>query len=148
MPLRNIKTNASHHLLSQNKSAQTMSLTSACWVHSNVDALDNIHWIRYLTAVDPLLSISCAMQKYHHLLSGSVEILWRPTGNSTCIGEEPIPEDRLIFTSTTGSEVSHAEQGTLLYCITNVLQVHETVVLVCCTIEREPDITCMWESKG
>ena len=40
-----------------------LSLTciGVCWVHSNVDGLENIHWIKYLTAVDPLHSTFSTM---------------------------------------------------------------------------------------
>ena len=41
--------------------------------------------------------------------------------------------------SATSSLVSHTEQGIITF--TNLLQVHKTVVLVCCTSEWEPD-TC------
>ena len=125
-----------------------MSLTPACWVHSNVDVLENTLWIRYLTAVDPILSTSSAVQKYHHLTSGSVEIQWLTTaGNSSSIGEEPVPFGRPILTSirwsATSSLVSYTVKGIIPF--TNVLQGHTTVVLVCSTIEWEPDITCTWE---
>ena len=113
----------------------TMSLTSACSVHSNVYCLDNISCIMYLTAVDPILFTSSTVQNYHHMLSSSVKIphhSW--TGNSRFIGKKPIP-------LATSSPVSYAEQGSIVTC-TNVLQCYETVVLVCCTIEWEPDITC------
>ena len=69
-------------------------LTSACWVHSNVSGLGNIHCIRYLAAVDPFLSTSSPVQRYYHMTSGSVEIplnLIIYTGNSSSIGEEPVP---------------------------------------------------------
>ena len=42
--------------------------------------------------------------------------------------------------SATSSQVSQAKQGSILF--TNVLQGHNTVVLVCCTIQWEQDITC------
>ena len=75
-----------------NRSVQTMSLTPACCVHSNVYVLVDIHWIRYLTAVDPILSTSSAVQTYHHLISGSVEIpLPLLAGNSSSIGKVPVP---------------------------------------------------------
>ena len=47
--------------------------------------------------------------------------------------------------SATSREVSHAEEGSIIF--TNVLQGHETVVLVCCTTEREPDIICMQKRR-
>ena len=126
-----------------------MSLTSACCVHSNVYGLCNIHWVRYHTAVDPLHSTSSAVQNYSHLTSVFVEIplllfIW----NSSIIGIEPDPQGRpsaSIRPSATSSEVSHTEQGTTSF--SNVLQGQTTVVLVCCIIEWEPDITCTWEES-
>ena len=125
-----------------------MSLTSVCWVHSNVYGLDIIHWIWYLTTVDPLHSTSFTLQNYHHLTSGSVEIPPSTSaGNSRSVGKEPVPCGRPIITNirrpTTSSEVSHTEQGITTF--TNVLQEHITVVLVYCISEGEPDITCTWE---
>ena len=78
-------------MVEQNRNTQTMSLTSACCVHSNVHGLDNTPWIRYHTAVDPLHSTSSAVQKYHHPISGPVQI--QPVssaGNSSFIGEVPV----------------------------------------------------------
>ena len=40
-----------HLTIVEQKKGFHIPLTSACWVHSNVYALGNIHWIRYLTAV-------------------------------------------------------------------------------------------------
>ena len=121
-------------VVEQNRRVHVL-LTSACWVHSNVFGLVNIHCIRYLTAVDPLFSTSSALQMYHHLTSGSVEIpLGTWTGNSSSIGEEPVPYGRLtIRLSATSSLVSYAEQGIIIFA--NVLQGHITVVLVWCTFE-------------
>ena len=125
-----------------------MSLTSACCVYSNVYGLDDIHWIRYLTAVDPIHSTSSTMQSYHHLTSDSVEIpLNTSAGNSRSIRKEPVPYGKpctSIRRSATSSEVSPAEQGSIIV-ITNVLQGHITVVLVCYISEGEPDITCTRE---
>ena len=126
-----------------------MWLTPACWVHSNVYVLGNIHWIRYLTAVDPILSTLSAIQSYHHLFSGSVEIrLLIIAGNSSSIGKVPVPFGGPILISirwfATSSLVSYTEKG-IVIPFTNVLQGYTTVVLVCCTIEWEPDITCTWE---
>ena len=122
---------------------QTMSLTSSsvCWVHSNVYCLVNIHWIRYLTAVDAILSTTSAVQKYHHLASGSIEIpLVTSAGNSSSIGKNPVPSSIAeIRSTTTISFVNYTVQGIILF--TNVLQGHKTVVLVCCSSEWEPDIT-------
>ena len=108
-----------------------MSLTSACYVQSNVYGPGDIHCILYLTVVDPLHSTSSTMQLYHHLTSGSVEIHVTTAENCSSIGKEPVPyEGFSIRRSTTSSEVSHAEQGSISF--TNILQVHKTVVLVCC----------------
>ena len=136
------------YLIEQNRKCMC-TLTSACWVHSNVYGLGNIHCIRYLTAVDPFHSTSSAVQKYHHLTSGSVEIpLATWTGNSSSIGKEPVPygTSTSIRRSTTSSLVSFAEQG-IFTTLTNVLQDHDTVVLVCCISEWEPDITCTQEGR-
>ena len=129
----------------QDRSVQTMSLTPACCVHSNVYGLFNVHWIRYLTAVDSILSTLFAVQTYHHLTSGSV--LVTIAGNSSSIGKEPVPIVSPIYTNirwfATSSLVSYTVQGIILF--TNVLQGYTTVVLVCSTIEWEPDITYTWE---
>ena len=132
----------------QDRTVQTMSLTSACWVHSNVYVLVNTPWIRYLTAVDPILSTSSAFQKYHHLISGSVEIWWLTiAGNSSSIGKEPVSFGRPVFTSirlsATSSLVCYTEKRVISF--TNVLQGHTTVVLVCSTIEWDSNITCTCE---
>ena len=132
----------------KNRSVQTMSLTPACCVHSNVYVLVDIHWIRYLTAVDPILSTSSVVQTYHHLTSGSVKIpLLTTAGNSGSIGQEPVPIASPIFISirlyATSSLVSYTEKRIISF--TNVLQGYTTVVLVYCIIEWEPDITCTWE---
>ena len=67
------------------------TLTSVCWVHSNEDGLGNSHCIRYLTAVDPFLSTSSTMHKYHHLTPGSEELpLISLTRNPTSIGKVPV----------------------------------------------------------
>ena len=97
--------------LSRDRSAVHVLLTSAGWVHSNVYGLDLIHCIRYLTAVDPFHSTSFAMQKYHHLTSGSVDIpLATWTGNSSSIRKEPVPYGRHHSRrSTTSSLESYAE---------------------------------------
>ena len=74
-----------------------ISLTSACWVHSNVYGLDKTKCIRYQTTVDPFCSTSSAVQIYHHLTSGSVEIPLVNWGrNSGPIGEEPVPYNHSI----------------------------------------------------
>ena len=128
----------------------TWPLTSAYWVHSNVYGLSKTKSIRYLTTVDPFLSTSSALQMYHHLTSGSVEIpLETWTGHFSSIGEEPvrygIPIYNNIRKSATTSLVSLAEQGIITFI--NLLQDHNAVVLVCCTSEWEPDITCTWEGR-
>ena len=126
-----------------------MPLTGACCVHSNVNGLGNICWITYLTAVDPLHSTSSAAYTYHHLTSGSVEFpLATIAGYFSSIGKEPVSWGRSIpniWMCATSSEVSYTEQG--ISPFTNVLQGHTTVVLVCCTSEWEPDITCTWKES-
>ena len=68
--------------------------------------------------------------------------------HTSSIGKEPVPFARPFFTSTrrsaTSSLVSYTAQGTIIPS-TNVFQGHTTVVLVCCTIKWEPDITCTCE---
>ena len=125
---------------------QYVLLTSACWVHSNVYGLRNIHCIRYVTAIDPIHSTSYALHKYHHLTSGSVEVPVCPftmSINPGFVGEKPIPHVRAHFTSVrtsaASSLVGYAEQGIITF--TNVLQGHKTVVLVYFTSQWEPDIT-------
>ena len=125
-----------------------MSLTSDCAVHSNVYGLGNIHWIKYLAVVDPILSTSSAVQTYHHVTSGSVKIpLAIIAWNFSSIWKKTISYRRPISTSkkrrlATSSKASPAEQGIIIF--SNVLQGHKTVVLVCCISEWEPDITCTW----
>ena len=127
-----------------------MSLTTTCCVHSNVNGLVNTCWIRYLTTVDPLHSTSSALHMYLHVTSGSVEIpLLTVTGNSSFIGKKPVSWGRSslnIWMLATSTEISYTEQG-IIIPFTNVLQGHTTVVLVCCTIEWEPDITCTWKES-
>ena len=119
---------------------KTLPLTSTCCVHSNVHSLCHIHCIRYHTTVDSCHSTSPAMHKYYHLISGYVEvplcancIVNNSTGNSSFIGEEPVPYAMSHFTSkmltATSSFISYAEQG--ISPFTNVLQGHQTVVLIC-----------------
>ena len=123
-------------------------LTSTCCVHSNVHGLANIHCIRYHTTVDSSHSTSPPVQKYHHPTSGSVELPWfNKTRNSSSIGEEPVsygssPVTSIIKSATTRL-VSQAEESMSTFI--NVLQGHKTVVLVSCTIEWEPDTTCIWD---
>ena len=129
----------------QNRSVQTLSLTTACWVHSNVYDLVNVHWIRYLTVVDPIHSTSSTVQTYHHAISGSVKIpLATRVRNSSSVGKEPVPSS--MRSVATSSQFSCAEQG-ILIMFTNVFKSHDTVVVVYCTSEREPDITCIQEGS-
>ena len=143
---------------SRNSSVQTVSLTSTSVyiVHSNVYGLGNIHWVRYLTAVDPFHSTFSAVHIHHHVTSGYVDVcllVWwcinnhpGSTGNSSSIGKVPVSQcwhSPSKITCATSTLVCSAEQGIIIF--TNVLQGHTTVVLVCCTIEWEPDITCTWE---
>ena len=108
-------------------------LTSACCVDSNIYSLGKIHCIKYLTMVDSCHSTCPAMHKYYHLISGSVEvplcascIFNNCTGNSSFIGEEPVPYVGLDFTSirrsATSSFVSYTQQG--IGPLSNVLQGH------------------------
>ena len=123
-----------------------------CWkwltnsiVHSNVYGLYNILCIRYLTAVDSLLSTSSALQAYRHVTSCSVKVPVVTTArNSSSIGEEPVPSDTPLTSiriSATIIVVSYAEQGITTF--TDVLQEHKTVVLVCYTLEFKLDATWM-----
>ena len=83
--------------------------------------------------VDPIHSTSFTMQMYHHVTSASVEIpLSTSAGNSTSIGKVPVPYSRSIVCATS-AEVGYTEQESTFFI--NVLQGHETVVLVCFTIE-------------
>ena len=67
--------------------------------------------------------------------------------HTSSMGKEAVPFARPFFTSirmsATSSLVIYTAQGTTIPS-TNVLQGH-TTVLVCCTIKREPDITCTCE---
>ena len=109
-------------------------LTSACCVHSNVYGLANIHCIRYHTTVDSSHSTSSPLQKYHTLTSVSVDIpRTTRTKNSSSIGKEPVSYRSPVKRSATSRLVSQAEESIITF--TNVLQCHETVVLVSCTIE-------------
>ena len=68
--------------------------------------------------------------------------------HTSSMGKEPVPFARPFFTSigmsATSSLVSYTAQGPTIPS-TDVLQSHTTVVLVCCTIKWEPDITCTYE---
>ena len=130
--------------MNETGATQSLSLTSlsvCSTVHSNVYNLVNIHCIRYRTMVDSILSTSPPLQTYHTLTSCSVKVpLGTTAGNSSSIGEEPVPyiiRSTSIRRSAASSLVSQADQG--IITVTNVLQGHDTVVLVCNTIEWEPD---------
>ena len=100
------------------------------------------------SGIDPFLSTSFVVRSYLPL--SNLWFCWNPKamlyfelGNlASSIGEEPVPS---IRRSKTSSLVSFAEQGIITF--TNVLQGYNTVVLVCCTTEWEPDITCTWEGR-
>ena len=122
-------------------SATVLLLTSACCVHSNVYGLGDILCIRYLTAVDSILTpTASSVQIYHHMISCPVEVPFAIIArNPSSIGGVPVSQVRP--TLATIMIVSQAEQGIITF--TNILQAHKTVVLVCCTIEREPN-TSTW----
>ena len=131
---------------------QTMSLTSttSCWVHSNVYGLG--HWVRSVTTIYPLHSTSSTVHTYHHVTSGYVDVCllvwWCIIGNSRSIGKVPVSQcwhSPSKITCATSTLVCSAEQGSIIF--TNVLQCHITVVLVCCTIEWEPDTPYTWEGS-
>ena len=94
-------------------------------------------YVRYLTAVDSFLSTSPPVQKYHTLTSGSVEVpLVTRAGNPSSLGKEPVPNGTHFTSmrrSTTIALVSHAEQSLIMF--TDILQGHDTVVLVGCISE-------------
>ena len=116
---------------------------TSCRIYSNIYGLGNIQCIRYHTAVDSSYSTSPAMHKYLHLTSGSVHLpLCSRTGNPSSIGEEPIPYGRM---PAANSSVSQTSQGLIPFA--NILKSHNTIVLVYCTIEREPDVTFTWKGK-
>ena len=131
-----------YNSMNETGATQSLSLTSlsvCSIVHSNVYGLGDTHCIRYHTTVDSFLSTSPPLQTYYTLTSCSVEVPLDITGrNSSSIGEEPVPQGRLPNgiskrRSATSSLVSYTEQGIISF--TNVLQGHNTVVLVCCTSE-------------
>ena len=90
--------------------------------------------------VDPLLSTSSAVQSYYTNTSGSVNVppaIW--TGNTSSIREEPVSIGNIRTNlCATITLVSNAKQGIITF--TNVLQGNDTIVLVDCTIEWEPNI--------
>ena len=84
------------------------------------------------------------MKIHYHLTSCSIEVpLGTTIGNPSSIGEEPVPKNErpvtTIIINATSSLVSYTEQGIITF--TNVLQGHNTVVMVCCTSEPEADCT-------
>ena len=122
---------------------QSLALTSVSWVHSKVYGLDNIHCIRYLTAVDSSHPTCPPVKKYHTLTCGCMEVpLGTTARNCSSIEEVPVPYS--IRSLATGSLVSYTAQG--INTFTNLLQGHKTVVLICCTSEWEPD-TCTGEEE-
>ena len=114
--------------------ATVLLLTTVCCIHSNVYGLGDIQYIRYLTAVDSILiPTSSSVQIYHHMTSCAVEVRLITTArNPSSIGGVPVPQVRPTLTTIT--IVSHTEQG-IIIIFTNLLQGHDTVVLVYCTIE-------------
>ena len=130
-----------------------LPLTSVCYVHSNVYGLGDIHCITYFTTVDSIHSMPPAMQIHYHPTSCSVKVpLGTAARNPSSIWEVPVFNSRpsyingiSIRSSATTRLVSQAEQGIITF--TNLLQGHETVVLVCCTSEWEPDTTCTREEN-
>ena len=131
--------------MNETRPTQSLALTVACWVHSNVYGLVNIHCIRYLTTVDSSHSTSPPVKKYCTLTSCPADVPHTTTcWNSSSIGKEPVPYGWLsngvsIRRSTTSRLVSHTEQDITPF--TNLLQAHKTVVLVGCTSEPETDCT-------
>ena len=102
--------------------------------------------------VDPIHSTSPAIQTYHHFSSVSVEIpLVTTAGNYSSIGKEPVSQGKPIPSIrkyATSIKVSFAEQGGINNTITNVLQGHKTVVVVCYISERKPNINCTWKLES
>ena len=120
------------------------SLTSSSCVNSNGYGLGHTCCIRYHTTVDSSHSTSPAVQTYNTLTSASENFpLGTTARNSSSIGKEPVPWCIRIL--ATSSLVSYAEQGIITF--TNVLWGHKTVVLVCCTIEWEPDTPFICEGR-
>ena len=70
-------------------------------------------------------------------------------GNSGSIGVEPVTQDTPpwnLVTCTAQCVVSQAEQSITIF--TDIIQGHKTIVLVCSTIEREPEtLTCIREGR-
>ena len=95
--------------------------------------------------VDSILKISSALHLYHHMTSSSMEVpLCTTVRNSASIGEVPVPYGRpcdilSIRRLATTRLVSYAEQGVII--LANVVYSHKAIVLVGCSVEREPD-TC------
>ena len=133
-----------YNSINETRPTKSLSLTVACWVHSNVYALCNIPCVGYLTTVDSIHSTSSPVKIHYHLTSCSMEVpLGTKTGNPTSIGKEPVPKNQhpvtTIIMNATSSLVSYTEQSIITF--TNVLQGHNTVVLVFCTSEPETDCT-------
>ena len=105
-------------------------LTSLCYVHSNVYGLGSIHCIKYLPAVYSIHSTSPAIYRTIYVVEIPPNNL---AGNSSSIGVEPVRYDRTAVTRFFAIKV---------ITFTNVLQSHKTVVLVGCTSEPAPGITC------
>ena len=117
-------------------------LTSACCEDSNIYGLENTLSIRDLTVVDTIHTTSPPDHTHHTRTSNSVKVphkmlcIDNHVGKPSSIGKEPVPQD----SSTIGTSVSCAQESSGII-ITNVFQSYETVVLVSCTLECEPDIT-------
>ena len=113
--------------------ATVLLLTTVCSIHSDVYGLGDIQYIRYLTAVDSILTpTGSSVQIYHHMTSCAVEVRLITTArNPSSVGGVPVSQVRP--TLATIAIVSHTEQGIITF--TNVLHGHKTVVLVGCTIE-------------
>ena len=123
-------------------------LTSYSLIHSYVYSLINTCCIGYFTAVNSINPAPPPVHTYHHFTSVSVEIplyvcciINNPTGNSSSIGKEPVPYNRRLY--ATSSLVSFAEQS-INTLFTNVLQGHNTIVVVCFIFELEAHSTCSY----
>ena len=132
------------NLICSQLTTELLTSRSVCSiVHSNVYGLVNIHCIRYHTVVDSFHSTLPPLQKYHTLTSSSMKVpLYTTARNSSSIGEEPVPPGINNGKSATSSQVSYTQQGIITF--TNVLQEHNTIVLVVCTSEYEPHT---WEGR-
>ena len=101
--------------------ATVLLLTSVCCIHSNVYGLGDIQCIRYLTAVDSILTpTGSSVQIYHHMTSCAVDVRLITTArNPSSIGGVPVPQVRPTLATIT--IVSHTEQD-IIIIFTNVLQ--------------------------